>query len=90
MDISTHLTVDHMTELYKLRVPERAKQLKLNIAHKIYYNQAPQYLQTNFKKARNRIQHTTNNQWNFVVPDVMRNESNTFYFKAIMNWKFAK
>ncbi len=35
-----------------LRVPGRTKQVKLNTTHKIYYNQAPQYLQVNFKKLR--------------------------------------
>ncbi len=38
----THLTVEYMTELHMLRVPERVKQLRLNTTHKIYYNQAPQ------------------------------------------------
>ncbi len=46
----THLTVDHMTELNMLRVPERDKKLRLNTAHNIYYNHAPQSLQENFKK----------------------------------------
>ncbi len=31
----THLRVDHMTDLNMLRVPERAKQLRTNTAHKI-------------------------------------------------------
>ncbi len=46
----THLMVDHMTDLNMLRVPERAKQLRLNTTHKIYYKQAPLYLQENLKK----------------------------------------
>ncbi len=84
----THITVEHMTELNILRVPatEKVKQLRLNTAHKIYYNHAPQYLQKSLKKARNRTQHTRNSQWNFVVPDVKRNESNTFYYNAIKDW----
>ncbi len=81
----THQTVEHMTELNMLRVPERAKQLRLNTTHKIHYNQAPQYLQANFKKARNR-QHTRKRQWNFVVPDTKGIESNTFYFNAVQEW----
>ncbi len=82
----THLTVDHMIELNMLIVPEKAKRLRFNTAHKIYCNQAPQCLQANFKKARNRTQHTRNSQWNFVVPDVKGNECNTLYFNAIKNW----
>ncbi len=82
----THLTVDHMKELNLLRVPDRAKQLKLNNAYKIFYNQAPEYLQENFVKTRNRLQHTRRSQRNFNVPNVKGNESNTFYFNAIKDW----
>ncbi len=54
--------------------------------HKIFYNQAPEYLQENFK-TRNRLQqHTRISQWNFNVPNVKENESNTFYFNAIKDW----
>ncbi len=74
----THLTVDHMKELNLLRVSDRAKQVKLNNAYKIFYNQAPRYLQENFVKTRNRLQHTRSSQWNFNVPNVKGNESNTF------------
>ncbi len=82
----THLTVDHMKELNLLRVSERAKQLRLNNAHKIFYHQAPGYLQENFVKTRNRLQHTRSSQWNFNVPNVRGIESNTFYFNAIKDW----
>ncbi len=64
----THLTVDHMKELNLLQVPDRAKQLRLNNAHKIFYNQAPGYLQEHFVKTRNRLQqHTRSSQWNFLM-----------------------
>ncbi len=46
----THITTKHMADLNTLKIPERAKQLRLNNTHKIYYNQAPTYLQTNFSK----------------------------------------
>ncbi len=82
----THLTAGDMTELNMLRVKERAKQLRLNTAHKIYYNQVPQYLQANFKKSRDETRHTRNSQWNFVVPDVKGNKSSTFCFNAIKEW----
>ncbi len=65
----THLTVDHMKELNMLRLSERAKQLRLNTAHKIFYKQAPEYLQENFEKARKKQQqHTGSRLWNFTVP----------------------
>ncbi len=70
-----------------LRVSERAKQLRLNTAHKIFYNQAPEYLQENFKKDRNRQQqHTRSRLWNFIVPNVKGNESNSFFFHTISDW----
>ncbi len=82
----THITVYHMKELKLLRVSDRAKQLRLNNAHKIFYHQAPGYLQENFVKTRNRRQHTRSNQWNFNVPNVRGIESNTFYFNAVKDW----
>ncbi len=69
-----------------LRVSDRAKQLRLNNAHKIFYHQAPGYLQENFVKTRNRLQHTRSSQWNFNVPNVKGIESNTFYFNVIKDW----
>ncbi len=75
----THLTVDLIKELNLLRVSDRAKQLKFNNAYKIFYNEAPGYLQENFVKTRNRLQqHTRSSQWNFNVPNVKGNESNAF------------
>ncbi len=46
----THITTKHISDLNILKIPGRVQQLRLNISHKIYYNQAPTYLQTNFKK----------------------------------------
>ncbi len=57
-----HLTVDHMKELNLLRVSDRAKQQRLNNALKIFYNQAPGYIQENIVKTRNRLQHTRSSQ----------------------------
>ncbi len=58
----THITEEHMTELGILRIPGRLKQLRLNTAHKIYYNQAPTYLNANFKRARDRAQSTRHSE----------------------------
>ncbi len=83
----TYLTVDQMKELNMLRFTDRAKQLRLNTAHKIFYKQAPEYLQENFEKDRNRQQqHTRSRLWNFIVPNVKENESNSFFFHAIKDW----
>ncbi len=75
-----------MKELNLLQVSDKAKQLRLNNAHKIFYNQAPGYLQGDFVKSRNRLEHARSRQWNFNVPNVKGNESNTFYFNAIKDW----
>ncbi len=44
----THTTEEHMKDLNMLKIPNRAKQLRLNTAHKIFYKKAPSYLNTNF------------------------------------------
>ncbi len=82
----TPLTADHMKELNLLRFSERAQQRRLNNAHKIFYHQAPGYLQENFVETRNRLQHTRSSQWNFNVPNIQGIDSNTFYFNAIKDW----
>ncbi len=81
-----HITTKHMVDLNMLKIPGRVKQLRLNTIHKIYCNQAPTYLQTNFNKTRDRAQHTRGSHWNFIVANVKRAESNTFYFNAIKDW----
>ncbi len=77
---------DHMKELNLSRVSDRVKQLRLYNAYNIFYNQAPGYLQENFVKTRNRLQHTRSSQWNFNVPNVKGSESNTFHLNAIKDW----
>ncbi len=82
----THITTEHMADLNTLKLPEKAKQLRLNTTHMIYFNEAPTYLQKNFNKARDRAQHTRGSHWNFVVPNANGAESNTFYYNAIKDW----
>ncbi len=86
LEPKTHITSEHMAGLNTLKLPERAKQLRVNTTHKIYYNQAPTYLQTNFNKARDRTQQTRGSHLNFVVPNVKGAKSNTFYYNAIKKW----
>ncbi len=75
-----------MSDLNILKIPRRVTQLRLNITHIIYYNQAPTYLQTNFNKNSDRRQQTRGSRGNFVVPNVKGAEGNTFYFSAIKDW----
>ncbi len=72
-----------MSDVNILKFPGRVKQLRLNITHKIYYNEALTYLQTNFNKKSDRGQHTRGSHENFVVPNVKGAEGNTFYFNTI-------
>ncbi len=62
------------------------KQLRLNTAHKIFYNKAPSYLNTHFRRTRDRAQSTRRSEWNFTVPKIKEAEGNTFYFNAIKDW----
>ncbi len=82
----THISTKHMSDLNILKIPGRVKQLRLNITHKIYYNQAPTYLQTNFNKRSDRGHSTRGRDGNFVVPNVKGAEGSTFYFAAIKEW----
>ncbi len=82
----THITTKHMADLNIPKIPGRVQQLRFNITHKIYYNQAPTYLQTNFSKNNDRGQHTRGSYGNFVVPNVKGAEGNTFYCSAIKDW----
>ncbi len=82
----THVTTKHMSDLSILKIPGRVQQLRLNVTHKIYYNQTPTYLQANFNKNSDRGQHTRGSHRNFVVPNVKGAEGNTFYFNVIKYW----
>ncbi len=72
----THITEEHMKELNMLRIPNRIKQLRLNTAHKIFNNKAPSYLNTHFRRARDRAQSTRRSEWNFTVPKTKGTEGN--------------
>ncbi len=82
----THMTEEHMKELNILRIPNGVKQLRLNTAHKIFYNKAPSYLNTHFRRTRDKAQSTRRSEWNFTVPKIKGAEGNTFYFNAIKDW----
>ncbi len=75
-----------MSDLNILKIPGRVQQLRLNITHKIYYNQAPSYIQTNFNKNSDKGQYTRGSHGNFVVPNVEGSKGNTFYFSATKDW----
>ncbi len=82
----TRVTEEDMKDLNMLKIPNKAKQLRLNTAHKIFYKKAPSYLNTNFKRTRDRTHSTRHSVWNFNVPTIIGGEKNTFYFNAIRDW----
>ena len=70
-----------------LNVSNRVRQMRLNHAHKIYYNKCPHYMRTNFVKTRDIISYNTrHNEYNFYVPSVNGQSANTFYYNAIKDW----
>ncbi len=78
-----NITEEHIAELNILRIPGRVKQLRLNTAHKIYYNKAKHTSWQTLKKTRDETQHTRRSQWNFIVPNIKGAEGNTLYFNAV-------
>ncbi len=82
----THISTKHMSDLNILKIPGRVKQLRLNKTNKIYYNQAPTYLQKTLIKKSDRGHSTRGSHGNFVVPNVKGAEGNMFYFDAIRDW----
>ncbi len=75
-----------MSELGMLRIPGRVKQLRLNTANKICYNQAPTYLNANFKRTRDRTQSTRPSERNLIIPQIKGEEGSTFCFNTIKDW----
>ncbi len=51
---SDHVGIEQLNTLGLLNVDDRAEQLRLHNAHKVFYKQAPVYLTANFNKCRNR------------------------------------
>ncbi len=63
----TRITTKRMSDLNILKIPKRVQQLRHEITHKVYYKQAPIYLQTNFSKNHDRGQHTRGRHGNFAL-----------------------
>lgn len=70
-----------------LNVNNRVRQMRLNHAHKIFYNKCPHYMKTNFVKTRDINTHNTRfSEFNFYIPAVNGHSANTFYYNAIKDW----
>lgn len=70
-----------------LNVCNRVRQMRLNHAHKIYYNKCPHYMKSNFVKSRDIVSYNTrHNEFNFYVPSINGQLANTFYYNTIKDW----
>ncbi len=79
-----HVGTEQLNTLGLLNVEDRAKLIRLHNAHKVYYEQAPKYLMTNFNKSRNiRGMSTRHRAYNFDLPRVTGEEKCTFYYNTI-------
>ncbi len=78
-----HIGIEQLNTLGLLNVVDRAEQLKLHNAHKVFFKQAPVYLMANFNKCRNRQgRNTWHRAYNFDLPRVTGEETGTFYYKG--------
>ncbi len=71
-----HVGIEQLNIFGLLKVDDRAKQLRLHNAHKVFYKLAPEYLMANFNKSRNGPgMNTRHRACNFELPRVTREES---------------
>ncbi len=60
-----HVGIEQINTLGLLNVEDRAKQIRLHNANKVFYKQAPEYIMAIFNKSRNRqFNEQTNKQTN--------------------------
>ncbi len=84
---SDFVGTEQLNTLGLLNVDDKAEQLRLHNAHKVFYKQAPVYLMANFNKYRNRQgMNTRHRAYNFDLPRVTGEETGTFYYNAIKDW----
>ncbi len=79
-----HVGTEELNTLGLLNVEDRAKQIRLHNAHKVYYEETPKYLMSNNNKSRNRQGMSTRHRaYNFDLPRVTGEEKGTYYYNAI-------
>ncbi len=82
---SDHVGIEQLNTLSLLNV-DKAEQLRLHNAHKVFYKQTPVYLMANFNKCRNRQgMNTRHRAYNFDYLE-SREKRDTFYYNAIKDW----
>ena len=76
-----------LSSLGFLNIKNRVKQLRLNHAHKIYYDKCPSYLKNYFIKINeHHVHNTRSSQINYVTPKIKGIESTTFSYNGIHDW----
>ncbi len=86
-----HVGIEQLNTLGLLNVADRAKQLPLHNAHKVFYKQAPEHIMANFNASKNRQgMNTRHRACNFALARVMGEEKGTFYYNAIKDWDRLK
>ncbi len=82
-----HAGTEQLNTLGLLNVDDRAKQITLHNAHKVFCKQAPQYIMANFNRSRNlQGMSTRHRAHSFVLPRVTGQESHTLCYNAIKDW----
>ncbi|XP_072047123.1 uncharacterized protein [Amphiura filiformis] len=80
-----HIGQHELNLVNLLKICDRVKQLRLN--HNIYHCQGALYLNQNFTRTSSAHSYgTRSSESNFIVPRVKGIASNTFYYKAILDW----
>ena len=82
----SHIGSDEFEKLGMLKVEDRIKQLKLNHVFKIYHDEAPEYLISNFRKFSNIHRYSTRGSaTNFILPKVNVYACNKFSSLVLRN-----
>ena len=84
----TRISYSILSEIKKkLKVEDRAKQLRLNHVLNVYHELATQYLNQQFLRVADSHSYRTRGcLFNFVVPSIKGCDSHTFYYNAILDW----
>ena len=79
----TRIDYSVLSDINILKVEDRAKQLRLNHVYNIFHELAPQYL--NRKEYQNAIRTVLEE-----VHTILKCDSQTFYYNAILDWKSTR
>lgn len=85
----THIGQKELDRARLLSVKDRVIQMKMNHVFKIFQGTAPEYLNTHFIRTRTVHSYSTRGSpYNFIVPRIKGQASQTFFNTAIHHWNF--